>query len=239
MKLSDKLLVVAKWLEDSDNDLLVNAETDEQLVIVAEALVNAASEIKKAADDVKMFEPEFEMTEEKLDEIAILAEQFDKSGDELLQKQASVLDEILLTFAAKKGFKSEFERNQDLRIEELKKHYQNPKKELDDLNKISDMKKDIENAKVYKTFRALESPLSARTCPDHPGVQLARIGEHLSKCVLDGKVYDYTAGYTTLKGNKVPGGDVSLQTPQSHDVGHAVFQTREQKLGLDSGNQDS
>jgi len=57
----------------------------------------------------------------------------------------------------------------------------------------------------------LEGSLSARTCPEHHGVQLRRVGEHTWQCDLDKKNYNYQTGFTMANGVKIPGGDVANQ----------------------------
>ena len=237
MKLSDKILMVASWLEDSENDLVVNADSDADcLETVASALVKAANELKTAADIVAKVEPEEGITEEKLDKLAAVAELLDDSDDELIKKQASVLDELLLTIAAPRGAMIQFRETQDDRIEELKKKYKGVKEKHDDMNKVSDSVKKIEEAPKYKKYRVLEAPLSTRYCPEHAGVLAVRIGEHTVQCVLDKKVYNYEAGYTLNGGEKVPGGDVSEQTKMPTQNQEQIFDTRNQRLGIGDQN---
>lgn len=61
--------------------------------------------------------------------------------------------------------------------------------------------------------------LSTRHCPDHRGVQTIRIEENTYQCPLDGKIYDYINGYENYKGQRVPGGSVAAQTPDTSDFG--------------------
>lgn len=235
MKLSEKLLVIASWLEGAENELLVDAENDEAcLDVIANALVAAADVLKTGANEVSEIEPVVEslITPEALEEMAAVAQAFDESGDELLKKQASVLDEILLTFATPKGLIYKLKKAEDDRIEQLKKKYKEVKPQHDEINKVSDALKDLEKAPVFKEYRPLEAPLSTRTCPDHPGALVARVGEHTWQCQMDQKVYNYDTGFTTMQGNKVPGGSVDQQTPNYHDMGHMIFDTRESKLGV-------
>jgi len=232
MKLSQKLLMVASWLESSENDLLVKAEQNEEcLGVVANALVNAAEALKAGAAVVSELEPAI-LSTEALDEMAAVAKAFDESDDELLQKQASVLDEILLTLAAPRNSVGEYKMLENDRIEQLKKRYQGTKEKHDEMNKISDSVKAIENSPYYKAYRPLEAPLSTRSCPDHPGVLCVRIGDSQVQCVMDKKIYDYSAGYTLLSGRHVPGADVAMQTKSLNDQGALIFETRDQKLGL-------
>lgn len=233
MRLSEKLSLVAGWLEDGENDLIVNAENNEAcLAVVAAALVKAADALNEASVEVSKIDPV--VSAEKLDELAAVAEAFDQSGDELLMKQASVLDELLLTIAAPTEKYINFVQREDDRIEQLKKKYKGIKEEHDKQNLVADSIKAIEKAPVYKQYRPLQAPLSSRYCPDHAGVLAVRIGEHTVQCVLDKKVYNYDNGYTLLDGTQVPGGDVSLQTKMRSDMQHSVFDSRSSRLGMGS-----
>ena len=64
-----------------------------------------------------------------------------------------------------------------------------------------------------------EGTLSTRYCPDHNGVQAIRISERIYQCPIDGKVYNYETGYTNYKGQRVPGGSIAAQTPNTSDYG--------------------
>jgi hypothetical protein len=64
-----------------------------------------------------------------------------------------------------------------------------------------------------------EGSLSMRHCPDHCGVSVMRISENIYQCPLDGKIYNYEIGYTNYKGQKIPGGSISEQTPATSDCG--------------------
>jgi hypothetical protein len=234
MKLSEKLLLVASWLESSENDLLVNAEYDENcLSIVASSLVKASEMMRQGAEEVGKIEPEESaITPEKLDELVAVANAFDESGDELLMKQANVLDDILLTLASPKNAVAVAKQMEDDRVEQLKKKYKDPKVKQDEMNKVSDSVEKIEKSPSYKKYRVLQHELDTRYCPDHPGVSVIRVGERRVQCPMDHKIYDYMTGYTTLDGDHVPGGDVSEQTKiMQHENAHTVFDTRSQRLG--------
>lgn len=155
-----------------------------------------------------------EVTEKDLEAVAALAEEFSKSNDTLLRRQASVLDQVLLTFAVQEA-KDEQKKAYDAKIAQIKENLGKDKKETvkqsfkaDEVAKVVD-----ENIKEY---RPLETPLKTRSCTDHPGHQLIRISDDVYQCSLDKKTYDFKSGYTTLKGNKVPGGDVALQSHMSY-----------------------
>ena len=172
------------------------------------------------------------MTAEKLDELAAVAAAFDESGDELLMKQAGVIDELLLTIAAPKNALAIGKQKEDDRLEQLKKKYKDTKVKQDEMNKVSDSVQDIEKSPSYKKYRVLQHELDTRYCPDHFGVSVIRVGERRVQCPMDHKIYDYETGFTTMDGDKVPGGSVSEQTKvMNQENAHTVFDTRNQRLG--------
>lgn len=233
MRISEMLNAIASWLESSDNEAMLLAEYDNDcLKVVAESCVEAAFLLKKAADTVDKLEPatESNITPENLDGLARIATVFDASGDEELKKQASVIDELLLTIAAPPNAFAERKDLLDNRTEVIKKLYEEPRKELEKNNKIADSEKAISKSPMMKEYRILEAPLSTRTCPDHPGSQLARVGQWQFQCELDKKVYDYQNGYTLNDGTKVPGGDVANQTQGIGLPTQSLFDDREGRL---------
>jgi hypothetical protein len=235
MKLSDKILVVAKWLESEDNELLVEADSNEDCMsALALSLVHAAETLRDVATEVAEFEPaaQSEITSESLDEMAAVAASFAESEDELLRKQANVLDEILLTLGGPKDYLFSFKKAEDAKLETLKKKYREPKEEIDEDSKVSEALDALKKSPMFKEYRPMEAPLSTRTCPDHPGAQMARIEEGTYQCALDHKTYNYDVGYTNLKGDKIPPGSISEQTPKFHEEGHTIFQNRDARLGI-------
>jgi hypothetical protein len=145
-------------------------------------------------------------------------------------KQASVLDELLLTVAAPPNALRDRKIAEDKKIDELTKKYHNAQKELDETHKIADSLKDIEKSNMTKEMRILEAPLQTRSCPDHSGVQMARVGDDLWQCELDKKTYSYSTGYTLNDGTKVPGSEVANQTQGLDYTTHSIFDTREGRL---------
>ena len=233
MKISEMLTAIASWLESPDNEALLLAEYDENCAnIVAESCVLAAALLKNAAEEVDRIEPEKEsnITSESIEEIAALAHIFDKSGDEKLKKQASVLDELLLTIASPPNALKNKKAEQDDRLDELKRKYKDTQKHLEDVNKIADVKKAIDKSNMTKEYKILESPLNTRYCPDHPGAQISRKGENIWQCELDKKLYNYRSGFSLANGDKVPGGEVSNQTQHLDLPSHSIFDTREGRL---------
>lgn len=232
MRIADMLKAMASWLESPNNEAILLAEYHEDsLKIVAENCILAAALLKNAADQVSTIEPpeESKITPEALEDLATLASAFDASGDPELKKQASVLDELLLSIAAPPP--AQRQDLLDARTDEIKKKYEDPSKELASLNKIEDSKKAIDKSGLTKEYTILEAPLSTRYCPDHPGVQIARVGEHMWQCELDKKSYNFETGFELNNGAKVPGGDVSQQTQGVNIPYHAIFDTREGRLG--------
>lgn len=234
MRIAEMLQAIAYWLESPNNEAILLAEYDEEcLKVVAESCVGAAAMLKTAADKVDSIEPaeESKITPEALDNLANLAAAFDQSGDPELKKQASVIDELLLTIAAPPNVLAQKKESDDRRLEDLKKKYEEPRKSLHETNKIGESEKAIEKSQMTKQYKILEAPLSTRYCPDHAGVQISRVGEHVWQCEMDKKTYNFDSGFELNNGNKVPGGDVSQQTAGLNVPYHAIFDTREGRLG--------
>lgn len=234
MRIAEMLHAIASWLESPDNEALLLAEYDDAcLKVVATSCIEAAAALKKAANTVDTIEPaeESHITPESLQGLSQIATAFDASGDINLKKQASVIDELLLTIAAPPHAFAARKDLEDNRLDELKKKYDEPRKELAKSNKIADSEKAIDKSKLTKQYNILEAPLSSRYCPDHAGVQIARVGEHQWQCELDKKIYNFETGFELNNGSKVPGGDVSQQTQNLDIPSHAIFDTREGRLG--------
>jgi hypothetical protein len=234
MRIAELLTAIATWLESPDNEAMLLAETDADCMkVVSESCVLAAALLKTAADEVDSLEApeESKITPESIEGLANLAAALDSSGDPELVKQASVLDELLLGIAAPPGAYKAAKAAEDYRLDELKKKYEDPRKELHETNKIGESEKAIEKSNMAKEYKILEAPLSSRYCPDHPGVQIARVGEHMWQCEMDKKTYNYETGFELINGSKVPGGDVSQQTQGLSVPTHAIFDTREGRLG--------
>lgn len=240
MRISELLLAMASELESEDNAALQLAEYHEpSLEKAAEGLLRAASELKKTAAELDKIEPTEEVRDlkEVFTDVAKLAQELDDSGDAELQKRASVLDEILLTFGRPKGALNRFKQAEDAEIDKLRekynkideeKAYKDPKEALDKQNNRDQTSKAVREQ--VKTYEPLEAPLQTRYCPDHPGTQMMRVGDNAYQCALDKKVYDWKSGFITMKGSKIPGTDVAQQTVDFafRSQPHSVFDTREQ-----------
>ncbi len=240
-KLSEKLEKLANDFDNLDNELLVLADEkdDEVLLSVISEAVVAISNILKTAKDFadKNVEKVSAVNEDDLEELVAIANEFDKSDDPVLIRRAEVLDQLLLNFAAATGLES----SEEAELNRLREKYRSERGEelykgiAKDLHKQIDADQSIKKIKEQvKTYRPLEAALSTRYCVDHPGQMLVRVSDNVYQCSLDGKVYDYREGYTTAKGNKVPGGNVSEQSQQLVDSvrrQETSFQTREGAIG--------
>lgn len=220
----NQLLKLAEELESPDNEALLAVENDEEaLVRVASRLVKAAEALREAAEEMHPAEEQaFEMTPEKLEEIAAVAEAFESSGDELLKKQASVLDDVLFLFASPQSI-AMLKNSKEAFIEDLK--YQDTFLASD---AVKAAKEAILDSPVYKEYRPLEQALSSRVCPEH-ATPLARVAEGEYQCSLDGKVFVWAEGYGTLKGNKVPGTTVENQNVYD-GAGYSYAQVEDSRL---------
>ena len=228
------LYAIASWLESPNNEALLLAEYDEKCMkVVAESCILASELLKNAANEVDNIEPpeESKITPESIEQLASLANVFDASGDPELKKQASVLDELLLGIAAPAGAVKAAQVNENNRIEELKKKYNKVHDSLNESNKIIEAVSAVQKSPMTKEYRVLEAPLSTRTCVEHPGAQLSRVAENTYQCELDKKIFNYETGYTLNNGSKVPGSDVSEQTPKVTPTMHSMFDTRTGRLG--------
>jgi hypothetical protein len=238
-KLATQLDEFVANLLNSDHELLVLAESNpEVLDLVSTGLVRAATVMKEIRDQLPQTSI---LTVKALEEMAVVAEEFDRSGDPLLEKQASVMDEILLTIGANKTEVDALKKSQEAKIEKLKRAEKEEDKKTDDLytkakkehdkdNRVEEAKKMI--ADKVKSYRPLEASLQSRSCPDHPGVGMTRVGDGVFQCSMDNKMYNYDAGYQLYNGDSVPGGDVANQTRSFGDyMNESIsFDTRESRL---------
>jgi hypothetical protein len=241
-KLSERLEKLANDFNNLDNELLVLAdeENDEVLLsVISEAVVAVSSILKTAHEFVeKNIEKTSKINRDDLDELVAIANEFDASGDPALVRQASVLDQLLINFAQSTSLESKEEAELNRLRDKMKSEkgdelYKGVRKELQKQINADDAIKAID--KQTKIYRPLEAPLSTRSCPDHIGSQMTRVSDNVFQCPLDQKTYDYNEGFTTERGNKVPGGSVSNQTQNLVDSVRqqttSFGTTREQKIG--------
>ena len=233
MRVSELLIAMANWLESPENEALLLAEYDEQcLDVVADTCASAASILRLGAAQANLIEPaeEINLTPEKLDHLNQIITAFDSSGDADLQKTASVMDELLRTISSPPDWVRNHKQAQADRLDVLKRDYERVNKELDKFNGVKESAKAIEKSPFFEEVRIMDHALNTRTCPDHPGAQMARVGEAMWQCSLDKKVFNYTSGYTTERGEKVPGQYVSNMPHEFDNHPRSMFDTREDRL---------
>lgn len=165
-----------------------------------------------------------------VEKIASLAEVFDRSADASMKKQASVMDELLLTIAAPAEWEKNFKARQAKELEELRKDYTKNEALHKNIG-VEEAKKAIGKSEYFKDQEIQATELSTRTCPDHY-CPMARVGEAQMQCPLDGRIYDIGAGFKDEHGRvHKPGGAnaISEMTKLRHDM-HSIFDNRQDRL---------
>ena len=78
---------------------------------------------------------------------------------------------------------------------------------------IKEIQEKTQKQSSVKVAQQLFAPTTmvSRQCPDHPGQQLQRTADNERKCPLDGRLYDFTRGFTTEDGKQHLGGSVQNQ----------------------------
>lgn len=233
MRISELLTAIASWLENPDNEAITLAEYDDDcLKVVSESCVQAAAILKLAAEETDLLEPKEDsnITSENIEGLAAIATEFDESGDPRLQKQASLIDELLLTISASKDFLKNKRAAEDYREKDLKKKYEDAKKFQDKNINREELEKRIDKSEYMKDYSPMEFGLKSRYCPDHPGVSVIRLSDSAIQCPLDRKVYDYEIGFKLENGGKVPGGTVEEQTKLDTHQQSSAFFSREERM---------
>jgi arginyl-tRNA synthetase len=231
-ELISKLREIIDDLSSDQSVLAIEAEKcldDQALLSFAELTVAAAESLEEAMAIVEGEGSSF--SEDDIEELGAVAQAFDESGDPLLRKQASVLDEILISIGSNPKASEAFKKAQDDEIERLRAKYNKQKNESDVIEnkEAKEAIKAIEEK--VKRYKPLEAPLSTRYSPDMPGVMLVRIGDNVWQCPVTKKIFDFTNGYTTANGNKIPGTSVSEQSKLENSVQESMqFTSREDAL---------
>lgn len=77
----------------------------------------------------------------------------------------------------------------------------------------------------YPEVMSYAPALSTRHCPDHNGSMMQRVGEGSFQCNLDGKIYNWNAGFKNYAGDVFPGASIhSIDFPETSE---RLFETRE------------
>ena len=166
-----------------------------------------------------------------VEKIAKLASALDMSSDASMQKQASVIDELLLGVAAPSDWAANFKAAQSKKLDEIKKVYQGTNEKIHEVIGVEDAKKAIDKSEYNKEYELPKTGLSTRVCPDHFS-PMARVGENVFQCPLDKHVYDFNAGFTDEQGvkHKPAGSDaIAMQTKRDSQF-HQIFDNRQERL---------
>lgn len=238
MAISIDLRILASKLEKSSDELIAEAalKGPEYLEKISTAIAAASTLLTSVADDIDTNLTTADLSSSDLDKIATLSEKLASSKDPEIRKQANVLDEILLTIAAPKNAVAEAKQMKEDAVNELAAKYRSdkidelyhkPKKDLHKMHGFADMAKAVDTQ--VKDFRPLEAPLQTRYSPDMPGTPMVRITDGVYQDVTTGKIFDYINGYSTAKGNKIPGCSVANQIRDLGDQRHqsGMFETRD------------
>ena len=234
MSVTEGLKELAGKLQKDADNILAKAEHSPALFnLVTDVIAGAIYRLEKAAEDIADKEPV--VVPETLEAIAFMADALDDTDDDVLRKRASLLDELLLTIATPKNAVAQARQQSEDELNKLRDKYRAQTREDvyggRDKERNGPMKEAIREAvkEQVKEFRPLEAPLQTRYCPDHPGVGVIRIADRVYQCALDKKIYNWESGFTTMKGNKIPGGGVEYQVQdmESRNPGHNLFDTRQ------------
>lgn len=153
-----------------------------------------------------------EATPEAFEKLAIIADKLDEIG---AKEEANLIDEFLSKNAAKK----------EIDPYDSKSHHSMQIREPKEVKEVKEHS--------VKPYNKTPPTLSIRHCPEHIGVPLARIGENIYQCALDGAVFNWETGFTA-NDVEYPGSSVAAQTPQSSEYGipSRIFDSREKILNV-------
>jgi hypothetical protein len=230
MSISLELRGLIKKMENMSDNLLVKAAriSPELFSNYVNSIARSTVELEKLAESV-----ENQVTPDMLENIVSIANSLDNSEDPRLKKQALILDDLLITITAQmKNHEAEMNRLREKhRTESRENLYTEPKKSLDRQNLIGKAREAVDNQ--LKVYDPLEAPLQTRYSPDMPGTPTTRIADGVYQDVITGKVYNYRSGYTTNKGNKIPGTSVENQIPDidNYQQSRSIFETRDNLMG--------
>lgn len=217
----DIIKSTASWIENPDNEIFGLLEyDDDSLNIMARAAVIASAVLKKAAMDIQVISGVADTNKyekdivDAMNELKVIADELDLSGDEKLMKKASVLDEILVTMASSVEAQENLKRNFEKKIAEIKAR----SKSNGSFSQIKTSTEARSNEKSGHEARPLEASLSTRYCPKCGGGMTFPTGEDEVTCTLCHAKVNYREGYTKPNGTRVPGTSADRQTEALKDV---------------------
>ena len=131
MSVSTSLKQLAESLQQEADSVLSEAEYDPKLFsLIADIVAGSITRLEKASEQLEGVDPA--VTEETLETIAYLAASLDESDDKLLQKKASLLDELLVTISAPKNSVAQAKAQSEKELNRLREEYR--AKTREDLN---------------------------------------------------------------------------------------------------------
>lgn len=161
------------------------------------------------------------------EKLAGIADRLDKMG---ATEEAGLVDGFIAKHADDVDWKDEADTEQSKRYDSKHHHSLQVREPKKDQERVDREGRKTNHVHTQQNVEA--SALSTRYCPDHVGVSTHRVGESTYQCSLDGKVYNYEAGWTDYDGKEHPGGSLAAQTPDStgYAVPHRIFDSRENIL---------
>lgn len=233
-----------EWDTDLSNESFDKLSDEEYEKVVA-ILMSIFSKTRDTYNMIKYLIDHLEekygnnVSVEELEAMAALASEYDSSGDEVLTRQAQILDLALRHVIAHQEqnqaqlvAEAEEKKVKNQYLErERKEKYDQPRETLAENNKIKGLGEKYSKEMQAKEYRPQQHALSTRYCPEHPGVGVIPLAEGQYQCSLDKRVFDYKEGYTSLEGDKVPGGAVEMQnrTPLNNINTTVNYDTRESR----------
>ena len=214
-----ELVVLAGWLDEVEAHAM------------ADVVDEAAVMMKRAADPGKRFNQFYQSVASlfRSYQVVVMGEDPKELDQQWLDKFGRDWQRLLFKYskrAALAGRLTAMAQNLDERGEHVKADLMDTA--ADYVRRFADdEQQQQEETSPFKPMN--ETPLSTRYCPDHVGVQTARISQQAVQCPLDGRVYNYEAGYTDYDGQKVPGGSVAGQTPSvmPYGVPNRIYDSRQ------------
>lgn len=191
-------------LEEERNELL----TYERYAQFDEGVMDRVERIDKQIEKLKETESKEEpekSLEAAMASLSEIADTLDKNG---AIKEADKIDEFLAKYGEEYATDVKWQEKESDKYD-TKKHHEQQIKQPKEKHKQGPDKHHVEE------YEPGEGTLSTRYCPKHPSVMMARVGEGVYQCSVDGEIINWEEGYTDADGNKVPGGSVAGQTPQS------------------------
>jgi len=216
---------IISYLENPENELMVSAESEShRLDRVASLLVEASERIKQAKAIACGLEDDEQTFIEALESLAAAYDTYGsmtKQASKINEEKRSVIDELLMTVAADPTAILRAKIAATKKLKDLKEEFRKNReaisvqKGLQKINRTDVAEKRVKDSGVTNEptiVSPMKYPRESRTCPEHAGALVARVGDGVWQCSLDKKVFDFNEGFTTITGEKVTGGSIASQS---------------------------